>query len=208
MNLKKYLSLMWTFPPLVVGLASATEAETFTVPRGSLPGIIHHSQLILEDDVSDRCWTNAETISSKVRLLFEQNEISVLAEAPAYYSGSIVMTTMSALGFRAENGLCAVSAYFSVNSVVSQTLGGENDINEYHVTYLSEIFRKSSIFVASRNSDQQLADFFEGHSSEFVANVVSSRRDPIVARFMSDFPQLASAPMTRATYLKILESGK
>ena len=146
-------------------------------------GLIHGVKLEVIDGVTGNCWTNANSIRSKLHLLFERNDIRVLVDdeklqamnLEAARSGEPTLAAanvfVNTVGLR--SGLtCAVAARFSVRGGL---LVHYPRANEYFIVD-ALLFQKGAIYTSGTNTNSQLSDFFEGAGSEFVAKTISGRR--------------------------------
>ena len=95
---------------------SSAQEDVFPtyLPWGSIAGLTQSIKLHLNDDVEGNCWTNPNSIRSSAFLMFEQNNIFVPDYEPAFIGFNTPQATISAFGFRTGNGLCAVTATFTV----------------------------------------------------------------------------------------------
>ena len=195
----------WTVPIALV-LAAVTFQPAFgqdggyRIPirlKGTEPmGLVRHSTLTTDDQVTDNCWTNADSIRSKIFLIFSQNDIFVPDYVPAYFNSGTVVASISANGFRTGSGICAVSATFSVYTKTVQNLGGADGRQEYAVEYLSSIYDNGMIATNSTNVNSALDDFFIGAASEFAAKVITARKSENVTDFFQDYPPQDATPMS------------
>ncbi|WP_306113280.1 MULTISPECIES: hypothetical protein [unclassified Roseovarius] len=174
------------------------------IPEENSIGLIKHGKLAVFDQVTDNCWTNSSSIQSKIHLIFEQNNISVIDYQPAFYNYQTVYAVISAFGYRTKNGLCAVSANFGVNTYVSMTLGGWQGRQTFSTEYNATLFQGSYLATSGGNVNDQLDDFLVGEASKFVASVLSSRRDSKVGQYWETYPPNGDPPMSREEFQEIL----
>lgn len=169
----------WLFTVCAIHTVSAQD----TLPRETELGLIHGVKLDVIDGVTGNCWTNANSIRSKLQLLFERNDIRVLVDdeklqsmnLEASRSGEPTLAAanvfVNTVGFR--SGLtCAVAARFSVRGGLLVHYPRFNEIFFVEVLF----FQRGAIYTSGTNTNSQLSDFFEGAASEFVAKIISGRR--------------------------------
>ena len=200
---KLYAALALLFFPC---MALAQEIPIY-LDTGAEIGFVNFSTFQIDDDVTDACWTNSKTIQSLVRLSFEQNDVPILDYKPAWYATNVVHTELEAIGFRTSSSNCAVHAAFKVATRVNARFGGAEGRPLFSASYVASVFERSAIFTNSRNVNEQLRDFFEGASSEFLALVLSSRRDKNVISFKSAYPHFANKPLSEEEWREMSEEA-
>ena len=159
---------------LIMGCLVITVFATHTaLARDPLPyeaelGLIRGVTLDVVDEVTGDCWTNAESIRSKLHLLLEQNDVRVLADdeemravnMEAARSGDSVFTAGYALayatGFR-NGDWCTIYATFEVAAILPVFYPRLNRNFHAHVS----LFNRGGIITDRTNADIQLRDFFE-----------------------------------------------
>ncbi len=160
-------------------------------------GLIRFTELTVRDDVSGGCWTNSAYITSKVKLLLEQNDVAVLEYEPLFLGPVVVNTEISAFGFRDDNGTCAVHAKLQVYSHSYEEFGDiSHDESSYVMPRRVSLFSGGALFVNSNKVNEQLSEFIEGQAAEFLSGVLSGRRDSIVQEFFVDFPAWLDKPIS------------
>lgn len=177
---------------------SSAQEDAFPtyLPWGSVAGLTQNIKLHLNDDVDGNCWTNASSIRSSAFLMFEQNDIFVPDYEPAFIGFNTPQATISAFGFRTGNGLCAVTATFTVQYRSSEVLGGADGKERFSFPTTVNVFENAAIFTNSSNVNEQLTDFFQGQVSEFIARSISSRRNDDFSRYFELYPPSDERPMS------------
>ncbi len=159
------------------------------------PGFIKYAEIKVHDGVTDNCWTNSNSIGSRTRLLLEQNDIETI-DGIAFHDMSAPVVYVSAFGFK-NGSLCVVSAEFSVYSQGNSYWdASQRGGKEWFVAQFNEIHSSQYLFTGPGAVNDEISDWFDGQASEFIANVLSARRNPDVQSFMADFPKLFGRPAT------------
>jgi 2-oxo-4-hydroxy-4-carboxy--5-ureidoimidazoline (OHCU) decarboxylase len=79
---------------------------------------------------------------------------------------------------------------------------------QYFVHSIGTAFEQTSVFLSSKSFDEQLEGFFTAATSEFVSDVISARREPIVSQFFQDIPALAERPQSSAELKALIEKSQ
>lgn len=175
--------------------ASAQSDAPEWIGREKVMGLVRHAHLEISDQVIDGCWTSPTNASAKVRLLLEQNGVAVQDFRPAFYDVFNPVVLLTANGYRTASN-CVASARFAVFYFADSGYGGHSGSQEYRVNGLVVIDEASSVFTNGGSLDQQLGEFFEAAASEFLADVISARRDHRISDFFSIYPQFVEEPMS------------
>ncbi|MFA8442250.1 hypothetical protein [Yoonia sp.] len=203
----KTVSAATAFLLSTLATQSSAQDDVFPtyMPWGSVVGLTQNIKLHLNDDVDGNCWTNPNSVRSSAFLMFEQNDIFVPDYEPAFISYATPQATISAFGFRTNNGLCAVSANFVVQYGSSEVLGGADGKARFSFPTTVNIFENTAIFVNSSNVNEQLADYFEGQVSEFIARSISSRRTDEFDKYFELYPRSNERPMSMEEWEAMIE---
>jgi hypothetical protein len=170
-------------------------------------GFVRNVHINLVDNVSDNCWTNATAIRSRMRLLFEQNEIAVHEEPFAFPDPMSVHVTLQAIGYRVEGSdLCAVSSVMSVSHAGFDVRGGAEGRQTFSLPFESNLSLQFGVNTSSSNVNEALSDFFEGTLSDFVADVISARRSENVRHFFDLYPAAGIDPISRTAWASLVEA--
>lgn len=161
----------------------AQNADKDPIAINDLLGLVSRVDLVVDDQVSDGCWTNSSTVKSKVQLIFEQSNIPV--QEYALHLVWQPQVTLFALGGRSGNGMCAVTASLQVYAWSAARLPTFE--SELLTTVTLASFSDTGIFTNSSNANGQLTDFFEGAASELAANIISARRSAGAKAFRGEF---------------------
>jgi hypothetical protein len=184
-----------------------SEADKFISQEDAL-GLITTVNVVVSDQVSDGCWTNANRVSAMIRLLFEQNGVVVEQEDLAFLTTAGRRVGVTVVGFRTSNGVCAASASFTVDHWVSQRIGGLDGLPQFSVSGMNRAVDESSIFTNGTSLDQQVLSFFEETTMNFISDIISARRSSSVAALKAAYPAFGESMMTRSewdSYLSNLE---
>jgi hypothetical protein len=204
--MKKFLAVSAMLVSFFATPSSAQDDGVTTyMTWGSVLGLTQNIKLNLSDEVGDNCWTNPSSVRSSAFLMFEQNGIFVPDYEPAFISSSTPQATISALGFRTSNGLCAVTASFTVQYRSYEVLGGADGKERFSFPMTASVFQNTAIFVNSSNVNQQLADYFEGQISEFIARGISVRRNDDFNRYFELYPRSNERPMSEEDWNAMIE---
>lgn len=187
-----------------VSVCQPASAETTFISAGDAIGVVRFAQLRLDDSVTDRCWTNASSVLSQVKLILEQSDIETFSEERAFMWIQSPILVVSGTGFRANN-LCAVFAQLSVYYRSSSQYGGAGGTTEYSVGTLSRHFSVGTLFTSGNNVNDQLKDFFTGGVSEFASQVLSARRKPEIVELFEANPGFANPPPTTEEFENMLK---
>ena len=171
----------------------------------SVPGFVKYIRLKHDDQVTDNCWTNASSVLARARLRLENNDVHVIDYDPVFPSLFSPFLQISAVGYR-TGGLCVGNVSVQVLYYGNSSYGGLENKPKYWFTAQQVIFTRSSVFSSGKNFNQQIDDFIDGSVSEFLANAVASRRDPIVEEFFQTYPSFGSPPMTQEEWDKYLST--
>lgn len=185
-------SLIMTLP-----LFADEPENTVYLNFGDELGLIENSTLTILDDVDDNCWTNGSTIRSKTHLLFEQNDIYVPDFQPAFFGFRTVSATISAYGSRTTDGLCIVSASFAVKTSTYPTIGGNRGSVEFNFSTTATLSSNDVLLWSGRNVNDQIADFYDGEASKFLAKAIAARRRETVVKFNAAYPTNGKPPMSQ-----------
>ncbi len=184
---------------LAIGLALPSPALTQSdagfefLDRDQTLGFVTFAEIALNDDVTGGCWTNADSIRARIRLLFEQNDIETIDNI-SFNSMSAPFVSVSAFGFK-NGSLCIVSAEFSVLARgTSYWDASERDGNYWLVAHVNQMYSSQHLFSGPNPVNDDISDWFEGQASNFLASVLASRRDPYVREFKTEFPTLFEKP--------------
>lgn len=182
-----------TLVSAIVCASPATAQESSEVWFLENPyGLVRHASLWLDNQVQDRCWTNAATVKSKVRLMLEQNSIPVKDDASELSTVFSVGVLVKGLGFREANGRCVVGAIFEVSGhTFEEYESGRPGDDIFYLTMPGLIFRSFSIITSEVDVNQQMDEFIEGSSAEYVSNVLAGRRAEEVRELFLTYPKLA-----------------
>lgn len=172
-------------------------------------GLITQVYLVVSDQITENCWTNADNIKANVRLKFEQNDIEVLQYEPSFLTVFHPSVFITGYGLRAKNGRCIGNASFKVLYFFQAAYNDPRTVsNDYIITGNSVPFEKRVIFAAPRNLNNQFSTFFDTASSELIADILTARRNKIIVNFKQVFPSLADKPMSMDELEKKLKDSK
>lgn len=156
--------------------------ECTTIDYRNTAGLVRWANLKVSDSVEGGCWTNASSIESKLRLMFEQSDVPLIADVKTS-SPFAVAVVASAYGAR-RSGTCVVSASFDVMGWAYAVLGDTDPMEERFVAPLLASFHgRDYVAVSSSNTNGLLTEFFEEQAATFLADVLAGRRDPDIERF-------------------------
>lgn len=184
-----------------------TENNPIHLSGEDASGLVRYTRLFTTDEVDGDCWTNSNSVESKIRLLFEQNDVQVLDYTPAFLNAVTVSTNASAFGFRANSGLCVVSARLQVQTYVYPTYGGYEGGQEYSTEYQAILHHQASVFSSGSNVNAQLTDFFEGAAASFMADVLSARRSGKVRGYFDTYPAALNEPMSLEKWNELVNAA-
>jgi hypothetical protein len=189
---------------LITGSSSAQ--DTTFVGSEITPGFVRFAELIVSDQVDGRCWTNPSEVKAAARLIFEREDIAVLAERPAFYSPAAIQFQIGAVGYRQGNGVCATSVLVEAGRPVQEKWGGVNETATFYISWWAEIVQQHAIFSSGENNDQQISDYAEEVLTDFLADILSARRSNNIASFMHEFPHLIKPPMSASEFERRLNT--
>jgi hypothetical protein len=181
--------------PLFVGSVSGfpANAENEFLDSDQALGLISFATVLTSDQVSGNCLTNLPTIENKLKLMLEQNDVSVVESKP--YTLKSPAIGLIANGYRVE-GVCVASFAFEVRSWGGTTFYDQSDGSGYAVSTLMDLYSSHQISTNRSNVNAQALDFFEGEAAGFLAQVIASRKKPIVAEAKRKIPWFVIAPPT------------
>ena len=203
-TISKILSMIGTTSFLLF-FALPSHGKAQTIYGEDTLGYIKFVHTRIDDQVTDNCWTNAKSIEARVRLIFEQSDISTVDELPAFLTVVTPIVSISALGFRTNNGTCAVNATLKVIHRGYTELGDSDRGVSYYFQGLVHSFSRFAIFTSGSNTNSQLADFFETSASELAIKVLSGRRNLDVENFFDMNPNYLEEPMTQEEFEEYLK---
>ncbi|WP_112944486.1 MULTISPECIES: hypothetical protein [unclassified Rhizobium] len=156
-----------------------------TISSDASVGLIRAVELVVSDQVDDKCFTNVGAVSARIRALLENAGIPVYSEplaSPLPFNPKLFVVV---LGFRAGNGPCVASAEMSVE------FGSETDLGSltytrgvYRVKGPQVMWRKHSLFSRGDNANEVLLEKVQEWTDSLTADIAAARRDPEVQKFL------------------------
>ena len=160
--------------------SSQVFAEEFIEPRESL-GLIRNVYLHIDDQVSDKCWTNVSQIKQKARLTLEQSGISVYEEPLFIIQPFSMNLVITGLGLRAGDGSCFGNIEVKAFKEVFTDFG-----EEVLIKYIGVNFQQNSIAMSGNNLNKSFLNSVDTYISKFSSDVISNRRHATVKKILGD----------------------
>jgi hypothetical protein len=181
---------------LAVSLSSfhtaAQETQTLSLSLEETLGLVEGVYITIDDQVNDRCWTNADLVKNKMALVFEQSDISVKDEPNFSITHSFPAIEIHGIGFREENGRCV--GYIRTSVIVTRTMNYGSDKVGLKVDVdnaLASIFRRSAIYTSGDSLNGQIEENIESFSAEFAAKVLGNRRSEKIKKIKETLPGIS-----------------
>lgn len=189
-----FAAILATF--LMQSYAYADNVASKSVSILQSRGLISWVYLITHDEVSGRCWTNANSISSKIRLIFERNGVGVIQEPP-WFSGVFRPTVrLHVLGAR-QTGSCIGTARFLVETNETSSYSQGPDETNFVVGTAPRIFEEMMLMYNPESLNTDINDFFEGAASKLVADIIKYRREPSIQEVRQELQRFTIEPVSR-----------
>lgn len=144
-------------------------------------GLIRNIGLIIDDQVTGKCWTNVNQIKQKTKVALEQSGIRVYGEELASISPFSTNLKINGLGGRSSAESC-------FGSMTIYTLKALEHDWKVQIEYAASNFTRSAVIKGYRSLNNQFMSYSEEVVSEFIADIIKGRRDPIVAKLLSENP--------------------
>ena len=144
-------------------------------------GLIRNIGLIIDDQVTGKCWTNINQIKQKTKLALEQSGIRVYGEALTSISPFSTNLKFDGLGGRASAESC-------LGSMTIYTLKVLEHDWKVQIEYTASNFTRSAVIKGHKSLNNQFMSYSEEVISEFIADIIKGRSDPIVAKLLSETP--------------------
>ena len=157
-----------------------TESENVIGVQESL-GLIRNIGLIIDDQVTGKCWTNINQIKQKTKLALEQSGIRVYGEALASISPFSINLKFDGLGGRTSAESC-------LGSMTIYTLKVLEHDWKVQIQYKASNFTRSAVIKGYKNLNNQFMSYSQEVVSELIADIITGRGDPVVAKLLSENP--------------------
>lgn len=159
----------------------ALNDASVTISGSDLAGVASSVELVIDDQVSDSCWTNTSAVAARVRAELEKFGVAVFQEDLAFNTSYSPLISIVGLGYRLPSNVCFASVELTVNYWVSDDLGS--------LAYTGVVYRQQSwgtiwsahsIFTNGRNVDDQVLDQVQEWVDTYIADIARARRVPAV----------------------------
>lgn len=196
------IGLLFTIiaPQVVAQDGEANVSNDIIIVKHS-PGLIRNVHLQIEDQVSDKCWTNSNQIKQKARLTLEQSGIHVYDEPLFIITPFSINLVITGLGERSDRGTCygniAVQAYRKIFT----------DFLEAKIGYFAVIFYQNSVALNSDNLNESFLNASDTFVSQLASDIIASRREPVVKKVLGKMSDEKTKPLTMRRYFEILKSA-
>lgn len=161
-------------------LAAANDAAVY-IGTANLVGLASSVQLVIDDQVSDRCWTNATAIAARVRAELEKYGIAVFQEQLAFNTTAAPLISIVGLGYRLPSSVCFASLSMDVRYWSTDELGSLAYTGKiYRQQAWATIWSEQSIFTNAQNVDQQSMGRVQEWIDTYIADISKARREPSV----------------------------
>lgn len=161
-------------------------------------GLIRGVRLLVEDQVSGGCWTNARRIRASLRLELERAGIAVYEEDLAYNSVFSPVLHVEVYG-HANGGVCIGGANMQVFAEVVERRGSLSQTGKvFNIGGTIVLWRSNALYSTGGILNAQLLDWAETGVETLIADILKARREESVAALLAVWPD--EPPMTRAEF--------
>ncbi|WEJ31627.1 hypothetical protein [Devosia sp. SD17-2] len=173
--------------------------NTTSITGRDVVGVVGSVELIVDDQIEGKCWTNTSAISAKIRVELEKFGISVYTEKLATNTVFSPVLHIGGLGYRMGNGVCTGQARFELY-YFGNTRMGSLEYTGGHFEFRSpvEIWEASAIFTNSDRLDQQILDKVQEWTDSLIADISKARRTEGVKAVLAAWPEYN--PLTQAEF--------
>jgi hypothetical protein len=145
----------------------------------------------IDDQFDGNCWTNKEVIKSRMRLTFEQSNISVFDEAHFVATAHFPTIVITGLGTRNKAGTCLGAGKVSAQIDAAENFGSDT-IGHFSVQYRRTVMHElTGVFTNGQNLDAEMSEVAEKFAADFAANVIAGRRSTKVKALNKVLPGLS-----------------
>lgn len=139
-------------------------------------GLVKNVFLLVDDKVTDQCWTNSEQVKEEASQAIKQLGISIYEEPLLIMSPFSINLAINALGARANDGRCIGSIELESYRSILSSYGGSK------IRYRASNFSQSSVVSSSKNLNKVFLAEVKKHLSAYTSLVQAKRQDPLVQR--------------------------
>lgn len=180
-------------PPYATGPYADEEAyfsEVFAKTTGieykKTVGVIDAVALVVINQVKDRCWSNTEAVTARLRAELERSDIAVYEEplAPSPFSPVLNITV---LGYKAGD-ICIATIRAEVGFGYPARIGSlARTDGVYHIEGVQNMWHQTSILSEYDNLNEKIMSTAQEMTDMLVADILAARRDPNVQKMLSSW---------------------
>lgn len=180
--------------------------KTTTISGEDVVGVVRAVELIVEDQIEDKCWTNSTAVSARIRAELEKFGIAVYLEELALNTVFSPIVRVSGLGYRTGNGVCTGHVSLELYYFGSTRLGSLSYTGEvFDFRSPIAIWEANSIFTNSERLDQQVLDQVQEWTDSLIADISKARRTEGVRAVLSVWPE--HNPLTQVEFDKMMQEA-
>lgn len=141
-------------------------------------GLIERVKLVVNDNVSGGCWTNANSVKQKIRLTLEQSGIGVESDVGILFEPKNARVTVTVSGKRVQ-GTCYSAYDFKVMRFAEERLG------IVRIAVPADLFSRNGA-ASGENVNAQVLSSMTEFANEFAADVLKERRNPTTQKALEE----------------------
>ncbi len=174
------------------GGALAQESNATFLDMDATMGLVQGIYIHIDNLANGNCWTNPETITSKMKSAFELLDIPVKDEPAAVASNFYPDVVISVLSERTASGHCYGHGEIAVIVGATNEYGDEREGKYISAGLPGELFSHASIFFNDSNHNNQIDDLAQDFAADFAARVMAGKQEKKVKSLLAKYPELSN----------------